>query len=90
VLFKVSTGGWITESKTDGAGTLVVGQLSAVVGVMIFFGLTPPLLFALIRILFKGRAVWAEDKHAVVQYAAMLMSVFAGWALISHLNHLAR
>ena len=84
VLFIASTSDWTTE-KTMGAVALVMFNVTSVVASMLI-SLVIVALFPLTACLFERREVSAQDKRSIVRYAAMLETVFAGLALIKHLN----
>ena len=85
VLFIASTSDWTTELKTMGAAALLMFNVTSVVASMLI-SLVIVALFPLTACLFERREVSAQDKRSIVRYAAMLETVFAGLALIKHLN----
>ena len=85
VLFIASTSDWTTELKTMGAAALLMFNVTSVVASMLI-SLVIVALFPLAACLFERREVSAEDKRSIVRYAAMLEAVFAGLALIRHLD----
>ena len=85
LLFIASTSDWTTELKTMGAVALVMFNVTSVVASMLI-SLVIVALFPLTACLFERREVSAQDKRSIVRYAAMLETVFAGLALIKHLN----